>query len=194
MEGSTSLCRLQSVQATLTGTSDGVSGSVNKSSISRWVSRLSSVRLICLLLVLLALSIVVLAFSRAVLMRSESMHREVRAQMSEISNQERREDAERIRGERIVKLLSQAGQMNLLRDGWTERKINIQSVDMRREQVNELMRDIVNNSNQIFGAETFELAVKDPGTSLFDAPRNAEEVLVVTLKGAAMFRASPVKP
>lgn len=133
-----------------------------------------------------------LAYARSVL---EGAKREAQAVTEETSQMlQRQEAAEKqnrndAAADRILALAKSAG---LSSKEWNERRINIQANTMPRGDVNALLADLANSPRQIFGADQFDIAVKDAAHGLFDAPSEKNAGVVVTLKGLALFRAGEV--
>lgn len=136
----------------------------------------------------LAISLAFFVLSRNNLQRSLKESQVVKRDAAEILRQEGEAKKLAALETAATRILSQAREAGLSQKDWNERRINIQSITMQRARVNELIPEVANNANQIFGAEQFDISVKSPAQGLFDAPSAVDDGVVLTLKGTVLFR------
>lgn len=140
----------------------------------------------------MVLSLGFLFFARAQLIEGEFRLNDAKAEMQQVLALEGQEQTRAKLNELMKELFAQAGRQGLLRQDWNERKVSITGVTMSREEANDLLADMSNNAQQIFGASQFEFSVRDTESGLFEAPTSRDNAdLAVTLKGSAVFRTAP---
>lgn len=156
-------------------------------------SRLGGIRVSLCLLTGVVVSLIFLSYSHGVLVAATQDVSALSEEVSELSRRKSEAKKQASDEAMINQILEQAKSKGLGSKDWNERRMNIQSVTMHRERFNELMADVANTPRQVFGAEQFDVAVKDVAYGLFDEPPTADQGVVLTLRGTALFRSSQVK-
>jgi hypothetical protein len=87
-------------------------------------------------------------------------------------------------------LMNEARQAGFGPGQWAIRRMDIRQATMTRETFNGVLAQMTRNRAQVFGADEFEVSVKDAGGSLFETPAGSgsDPALSVTLSGTLYFR------
>ena len=85
-------------------------------------------------------------------------------------------------------LLREASSQGLAPSAWAERRIHIRQATMRRAEANALLSELVRTPDRLFGAEEFELSVRDPREGLFSQQSDPAATVQVPVRGSMVFR------
>jgi len=119
----------------------------------------------------------------------ESRRRDLRAanQALEVASQERLSRVNQKKKIEIArKMLAASASAGLSYTSWDERRFNLKQVTMNRDQSEKLISQLGRSKTTAFGAEQFEISVKDSANSLF-LPQPKGSSLVVTIHGTMLF-------
>ncbi len=86
--------------------------------------------------------------------------------------------------------MDEAQQIGFGQGQWAIRRMDIHQATMSRATLNDLLSQLTRTPLQLFGADSFELSMKDANGGLFETPAagNGEQSLSVTLSGTLYFR------
>lgn len=92
------------------------------------------------------------------------------------------------RAQLALGLMRDAANSGLGHTAWAERRFNIKQATMSRAAANSLLSEMQRLPDRLFGAEEFELSVRQPGEGLFSNVADPASSVQVTVRGSLLFR------
>ncbi|MGE0099773.1 MAG: hypothetical protein AB7S86_15635 [Hydrogenophaga sp.] len=71
---------------------------------------------------------------------------------------------------------------------WAERRFNIKQAGMSRGAANALLSEMLRSPDRLFGAEEFEMSVRQAGEGLFSSVNDPASTVQVSVRGSLLFR------
>ncbi len=92
------------------------------------------------------------------------------------------------RAQLALGLMRDAAAVGLRHSSWAERRFNIKQANMSRAAANALLSEMVRSPDRLFGAEEFELSVRDSKEGLFSNVLDPGSTVQVSVRGSLFFR------
>lgn len=92
------------------------------------------------------------------------------------------------RAQAALGLMRDASSSGLAHAVWAERRFNIKQANMSRAAANSLISEMLRSRDRLFGAEEFELSVRQPGEGLFSNVTDPASMVQVSVRGSLLFR------
>lgn len=92
------------------------------------------------------------------------------------------------RAQLALGLMRDAQSNGLAHTAWAERRFNIKQAIMSRAAANALMSEMVRSRDRLFGAEEFELSVRQSSEGLFSNVADPQSTVQVSVRGSLLFR------
>ncbi len=92
------------------------------------------------------------------------------------------------RAQLALGLIRDANTNGLGHAAWAERRFNIRQATMSRAAANSLLSEMQRLPDRLFGAEEFELSVRQSGEGLFSSVADPASAVQVTVRGSLLFR------
>jgi reverse gyrase len=96
------------------------------------------------------------------------------------------------RAQLAQKLLRDASAQDLSHKDWAERRFNVKQATMSRAAANALLSEMVRSRDRMFGAEEFELSVRQASEGLFSSVVDPTSTVQVSVRGSLLFRTTGV--
>jgi hypothetical protein len=92
------------------------------------------------------------------------------------------------RAQLALGLMRDANTSGLSHTAWAERRFNIKQAIMSRAAANSLLSEMLRSPDRLFGAEEFELSVRQSAEGLFSNVADPASTVQVSVRGSLLFR------
>lgn len=156
---------------------------------TRWLALSRRQRLLWFggLLAVLLLSILLTALLRAQVARASTQVQHAQQALQQVADLAQTQQLQATLAAATRTLLDDAARHDIRAGQWGERRLNIRQANLRRDEINNVLRDITVNESRLFQSEEFELSVLRPDEGLFQMPAS-DNALRLTLRGSVLFR------